>query len=97
MFMNPVSSSLILFSISFLFSPQRRNSIMLIVSLISSAVVYANVVYNRFFSDFITLPTLFQTSNMGDLGSSIYTLVHPADIVLFFDSFLLAFAIKKVK
>ena len=94
---NPISSSLFLFSICFLFPPQRRNSILLTISLISSIVVYANVVYNRFFSDFITLPTLFQTNNMGDLGSSIYTLVHPIDILLFFDLFLFMFVLKKVK
>lgn len=94
---NPISSSLLLFSIAFLFPLQRRYPILLTINLISSIVVYANVVYNRFFSDFITLPTLFQTSNMGDLGSSIYTLVHPIDIVLFFDLFVLMHLLKKVK
>lgn len=97
LFINPISSSLLLFSLVFLFPKQRRHSFLLTISLISSIVVYANVVYNRFFSDFITLPTLFQTSNMGDLGSSIYTLIQPVDIFLFSDVFLLMYILKKMK
>ena len=50
-----------------------------------SFLLYANVVYYRFFSDFITLPTIFQTQNFGDLGGSVLSLLKPFDILFFVD------------
>ncbi len=92
---NPLSSALVLFSFSFLFPLKRRNSMLAAISAAGSIILYANLIYNRFFSDFITIPTLFQTNNMGDLGESIFTLIQPADILLFFDVFVLLFAVKR--
>lgn len=92
---NPISSALLLFSFHFFFSPKRRHTALMVISVIGSIIVYANLVYNRFFSDFITIPTLFQTSNMGDLGASILTLIQWTDLFLFFDVFMLLFVIKK--
>src|SRR5690606_4944601 len=50
-------------------------------------------VYYRFFSDFITLPTLFQTQNFGDLGGSVATLIQPTDILFFVDVLFLGFLV----
>ena len=50
-----------------------------------SILLYANIVYYRFFSDFITLPTLSQTQNFGDLGGSVLSLLKPYDILFFVD------------
>lgn len=54
-----------------------------------SIVLYANIVYYRFFSDFITLPTLSQTQNFGDLGGSVLSLLKPYDILFFVDVFVM--------
>ena len=43
----------------------------------------------RFFSDFITLPTIFQTQNFGDLGGSVLSLIKPFDILFFVDVFVI--------
>lgn len=94
---NPLSSAIVLFSISLLFPFKKHHAILLIASLVGSIIVYANLVYNRFFSDFITLPTLFQTNNMGDLGESIFTLIQVTDIFLFLDVFVLFVLLRKVK
>jgi lipoteichoic acid synthase len=56
-----------------------------------SILLYANVVYYRFFSDFITLPTIFQTQNFGDLGGSILTLIKPIDFLFFVDVFVMLY------
>ncbi|MFA8439725.1 LTA synthase family protein [Pueribacillus sp. YX66] len=97
LFINPLSAALLIFSISLFFSLKRRRVILLSISMIGSVIVYANLIYNRFFSDFITIPTLFQTKNMGDLGESIFTLIQVTDIFLFFDVLLLFLVIKRVR
>lgn len=91
---NPLSSVLLFFGFSLFFSNKLRNAMILLVSFLSSLIIYANVVYYRFFDDFITVPVLFQTSNMGDLGSSVLELIHFADVLFFLDVIILVFFIK---
>jgi lipoteichoic acid synthase len=59
------------------------------------------VVYYRFFYDFITLPTLTQTQNFGDVSGSVVTLLRPYDFLFFIDIILLvvllAFRIVKIE
>lgn len=90
-----MSSVLAVFAITLFFSGNRRNNALLIISAFGSAVLYANLIYNRFFNDFITIPTLFQTNNMGDLGDSIFTLIQPTDLLLFLDVFILFFLVRR--
>ncbi len=45
-------------------------------SMILVIVLYANVAFYRFYNDFITLPVLFQTSNFGDLGTSVAEIIN---------------------
>ena len=52
----------------------------LILSTIMTVILYSNILYYRFFNDFVTLPTLTQTSNVGHLGGSIADLVKAHDI-----------------
>jgi lipoteichoic acid synthase len=54
-----------------------------------SALLYSNILYNRFFNDFITLPTLTQTQNAGEIGSSVVSLFKPYDFLFFIDFILL--------
>ncbi|MGG0643343.1 LTA synthase family protein [Sporosarcina gallistercoris] len=83
--LNPLGSALLFLGISFLFKGTRKYTVLLIVYTLMSILLYANVVYYRFFSDFITLPTIYQTQNFGDLGGSILTLIKPFDILFFVD------------
>lgn len=96
LFINPLSTVLLFFGISLFFSGKLRNRIILIISFIGSFILYANVVFYRFFNDFITIPVLFQTNNMGDLGSSILELISFTDIVFFIDVIILAFVMKRL-
>ncbi len=70
---------------------------MLTISFLSSALLFMNVVFYRFFNDFITVPVLFQTSNMGALGGSAFGLLNLVDILIFMDFFLLAFVFIRMK
>lgn len=83
--LNPLGSALLFLGISFLFRGKKKYTSLVIVYALMSILLYANVVYYRFFSDFITLPTIFQTQNFGDLGGSILTLIKPFDILFFVD------------
>ncbi|WP_167358142.1 LTA synthase family protein [Planococcus maritimus] len=87
--LNPLGSALLLLSLSLFFKGMRKYWVLLSIYLGMSILLYANVVYYRFFSDFITLPTLFQTQNFGDLGGSVLTLIQPLDILFFADVLLL--------
>ena len=86
---NPLGSALLFLGISFLFKGKKKYTSLLVVYTLMSILLYANVVYYRFFSDFITLPTLFQTQNFGDLGGSVLSLIKPFDILFFVDVFVL--------
>ncbi|MCH1624926.1 LTA synthase family protein [Ferdinandcohnia quinoae] len=96
LFINPLSFLLLFFGLSLFIKEKRRNMFIIIASLISSIVLYANVVFYRFFTDFLTLPVLFQTSNMSDLGTSITGNLEMTDPLLFIDVLIL-FLVNKYK
>ncbi len=87
--LNPLGSALLLLSLSLFFKGTRKYLSLLVIYIGMSVLLYANLVYYRFFSDFITLPTLFQTQNFGDLGGSIATLIQPTDVLFFVDVLVL--------
>ncbi|WP_374966352.1 LTA synthase family protein [Lysinibacillus sp. RS5] len=86
---NPLGSALLFLGISFLFKGKRKYTSLVVVYTLMSILLYSNVVYYRFFSDFITLPTVFQSQNFGDLGSSVLSLIKPYDILFFVDVFVM--------
>ncbi len=88
-FINPISSILIMTWLALILARKHKNMGILVITFISSFLLFANAWYYRFFNDFITLPVLFQSRNAGDLGASAVTLLHPADILFFADFFIL--------
>lgn len=93
--MNPLSFLLFVYGIAFFIkTPKRRNRFILGISIMTSFIMFANAVFYRFFSDFITLPVLFQTSNFGDLSSSITDSVAFTDVFFFTDVFIVYLAIR---
>ena len=71
LFISPLASSLFLIGIALFFKGNKRNTIALLINFILTIILCGNVLFYGFFNDFVTLPVLFQTSNMGDLGSSV--------------------------
>ncbi|MDY0395225.1 LTA synthase family protein [Virgibacillus halophilus] len=89
LFFNPISSALVFLGLA-LFAKGRRVGIyMIILDFLMSFFLYANVVFYRFNTDYITLPTLTQTSNFGSLGGSIASLVEWHDLFYSLDIILL--------
>ena len=89
--LNPLGSALLFLGFSFIFKGRRKYTLLVVIYALMSILLYANTVYYRFFSDFITLPTITQTQNFGDLGGSVISLLKPYDILFFVDVFLLIY------
>jgi lipoteichoic acid synthase len=95
LFMNPLSFLLFIFGIGLLMKKDiSRTRYIIITSFILSFILYGNVVFYRFFDDFLTLPVLFQTSNFSDLGGSASAIIGWKDLFYFADVILLIAFIK---
>jgi lipoteichoic acid synthase len=95
LFMNPLSFLLFIFGIGLLMKKDKsRTRYIIVTSFILSFILYGNVVFYRFFDDFLTLPVLFQTSNFSDLGSSASAIIGWKDLFYFADLILLIAFIK---
>lgn len=101
LFLNPLGSALLFLGFSFLFKGRKRYIYLIIIDFLMTFLLYANVLYYRFFNDFITLPTLMQTQNFGDVSGSVTTLLNPTDVFFFVDILLLvvvfSFAFRKIE
>ncbi|TYS47651.1 LTA synthase family protein [Bacillus infantis] len=86
---NPLGSSLLILGIALLFKGRAKYTALIVIDLFMSILLYANVLYYRFFNDFITLPTLTQTQNVGNVSGSILTLLQPSDLIFFADFLLI--------
>lgn len=94
--LSPISSVLLLMWLGLFLSRRRKNGAILAVSFMTSLILFANVVYFRFFNDFITLPVLFQTSNAETIGNSLFELIKPFDGFIFLDFIiLLVYSLRK--
>src|SRR5690625_1689424 len=97
LFINPISSTLVFLGIALFARGRRVGGYIMIIHIFMSILLYANVVFYRFNSDFITLPVLTQTSNFGSLGSSIASLVMWSDLLYLVDIIVLYVLFKKSK
>lgn len=95
LFINPLSFLLLIFGFGLFMKEKNRNRYIFGASIFVTALLLANMVFYRFFNDFLTIPVLFQTSNMGDLGSSITNLFLPSDLLMFVDLAILYWLLKK--
>ncbi|CAH0344706.1 LTA synthase family protein [Bacillus sp. CECT 9360] len=96
---NPISSALFFFGLALFATGKKAYKWIIGLNFILSFLLYANIMYYRFFSDFLTLPTITQVKNAGDLGQSVFALMSPLDILYFLDTIILIvlFSTKIVK
>ncbi len=98
LFLNPLSSGLLILGLGLFIKGKRAGRVILYLSVLLFIVLYANVLYYRFNSDFITLATLTQTSNIGSsLGGSILDLMEPHDLLYLLDIHLLIYLYAQMK
>ncbi|WML56565.1 LTA synthase family protein [Neobacillus sp. PS2-9] len=101
LFFNPLGSSLLFLGLSFFLKGRKKYIGLIVIEFLMSFLLYANVLFYRFFNDFITLPTLTQTQNFGDVSGSVTSLLRPYDVLFFIDIViligLLAFRLVKIE
>ncbi|MCY9393619.1 LTA synthase family protein, partial [Bacillus haynesii] len=95
LFINPLSFLLFIFGIGLFFKEKNRDRFIIGASIVLTFVLLANMIFYRFYNDFLTIPVLFQTNNMGDLGSSINSLFMPTDLLLIVDIVILIWLYKR--
>ncbi|OEH92862.1 hypothetical protein BFG57_01755 [Bacillus solimangrovi] len=93
--LSPLSSVLVLTLITVSIFRKNKKRGLFIMYVTSTILLFANVVYYRFFEDFITVPILFQFKNFGDLGGSAKGLMEPYDILMFIDVVVYYYFLKK--
>ncbi|WP_442598804.1 LTA synthase family protein [Neobacillus sp. D3-1R] len=89
LFINPLGSAILFLGFASLFKGRRKYIWLMIIDFVLSFLLYANILYYRFFNDFITLPTLTQTQNFGDVSTSVTSLLKPYDFLFFLDNIVL--------
>ncbi|MGZ7445127.1 LTA synthase family protein [Paenibacillus sp. TH7-28] len=78
--------SVMLVSFWTLWLPPRGKSIALaVLNVLLTALIFSDLVYYRYFRDFITVPVLLQAGQVGELGGSIRSLIYPHDLWLIAD------------
>lgn len=95
LFINPFVTAFFIFVLSIFFNERRQLKYIKYGILLGSLILYFNIVFYRNFSDFITIPLLFQGSNAADLGSSILGLLKFWDVALFLDVVIVWILAKK--
>ena len=94
LFINSIGSIVLLLGIG-LFRKQSKPGLILAVYFILSALLYCNILYYRFYIDFVTVPVLFQFGNVGGLGQSTVELLNLYDPLIVFDSIILFWILKR--
>ncbi|SHN11939.1 LTA synthase family protein [Gracilibacillus kekensis] len=92
---NPFVTAFFIFMLSIFFNKRRQLKYIKYGILLGSLILYFNIVFYRNFSDFITIPLLFQGSNAADLGGSVLGLIKLWDIALFLDVVIVWIAARK--
>lgn len=97
----PLGTSILLFSIGFYFpKPIVSYIMMLVMDLLNTILLFANVLYYRQFTDFLTVKTITNASKVAPgLGKSTVALLKPSDIFIWLDLIVIVLLLifKKIK
>ncbi len=87
---NPLPAGLLLFGIALYFRGKLAYWLMMIVDLIESIWIFANVLYYREFSDFLSFGIIKGSGSVqNNLGKSLAEILHPLDFFVFIDIIVL--------
>lgn len=86
---NPFSAIIAVLGLA-LFAKGRRSAIWIIIAdAFLTIILYSNILFYRFFDDFLTFPTLQQTSNIGGMKDGIIGILSAHDLIYFLDLIIL--------
>ncbi|EJQ97157.1 hypothetical protein IGW_01122 [Bacillus cereus ISP3191] len=95
LFISPLATSLAFVGLALFATGEKRNYIALCINFLLTIVLVGNVMFYDFYSDFVTLPVLGQTSNFGQLGGSILEILNYKIILAFVDIIFFFILLKK--
>ncbi|SFC02119.1 Phosphoglycerol transferase MdoB [Bacillus sp. OV322] len=87
---NPAGSLLLMLGLSFYFGRRLNRIILIVIMVLITGLLYADLLYYRFYIDFVTVSVFFQFKNVGGIGPSTFELVKAWDLLLLADIFLIA-------
>ena len=83
---NPIPAALLIFGIALYFRGKKAYWIMMIINLIESLWLFANTLYYREFSDFLSFGIIKSSGSVANnLTLSISEIIHPSDFLVFVD------------
>lgn len=84
--LNPIPSGMLLLGIGIFFKGRKSYWITLIIDFLLSLWLFANVLYYREFSNFLSFSIIKTSGSTSDnLGKSIVGITHPTDFLVFLD------------
>ena len=92
-----LGSLLVLTSLSLLCNTKGKLWYMSVLNILITIIVFINVMFFRYFGDLISIPLITQASVVGDIGGSMFELLHYSDLFLIVDFFFLPIIIKVLK
>lgn len=95
LFISPLAASLAFVGFALFATGEKRNYIALCINFLLTIVLVGNVMFYDFYSDFVTLPVLGQTSNFGQVGGSIIEILNYKIILAFADIIFFFILLKK--
>ncbi len=83
---NPIPAALLTFGIALYFSGRLRYWLLMIIDFLESLWIFANILYYREFSDFLSLGIIKGSGNVqNNLGKSLGEIMHGSDFLVFLD------------
>ncbi|WP_165207021.1 LTA synthase family protein [Weissella sagaensis] len=98
--LNPLPTAIILLSIALYFRGKVAYWLMILINLIQSIWLFANMLYYREFSDFLSLNIINSGGSVeNNLGKSIAEIISPFDFLVFLDIIILILLVlfKRIK
>ncbi|MGD7044538.1 LTA synthase family protein [Jeotgalibacillus proteolyticus] len=95
--LNPIGPLMLLIGLSFYWSKNVKLYPLIGIMFLITGLLYGDLLYYRFYTDFVTVPILFQFSNVGGLGPSTLELLSWWDLLLFADLLLIGFLVFRKK
>ncbi|WP_164668692.1 LTA synthase family protein [Virgibacillus doumboii] len=92
-----IGSLLLIMGISFYFGKKVNRSVLYGLLVVGTGILYGDLLYYRFYTDFVTIPILFQFDNVGGLSASTVELMSPWDIFMFIDLVIVGWFLFKSK
>lgn len=92
LFLNPFSAAIVFMGLALFAKGRISACLILIVDAAMTLILYANILFYRFFDDFLTFSNFIQRDNLGNMQDGVFEIMNVHDAIYFLD-FLILIAI----